>query len=169
MRFTYLALPSRRPIPPLGGSRVRHRPVIPVQLIGPNGSRLLGANIDSGSDDILFPLHLARHLGIDLNNAAEGEAQSIGGPAIRYLYASVTLRVADGSEACEWTSIAGFHRVTATVGHSRPRWLSRVFRYATPRPPARGGAFAQRVIHRPANVPLAARSLRTPKPRFRCD
>jgi hypothetical protein len=108
MRFPYLALPSRRPIPPLGGSQVRHRPVIPVHLFGPNGSRLLGANIDSGSDDIVFPLHLARHLGIDLSNAAEGEAQSVGGPAIRYLYASVTLRMADGSEACEWTAIAGF-------------------------------------------------------------
>src|SRR5207244_3260499 len=81
---------------------------IPVQLIGPTGSRLLGANLDSGSDDTLFPLHLAAHLGLDLTSAAEGEARSVGGPAIHYVYAPVTLRVADGSDACEWTAIVGF-------------------------------------------------------------
>jgi len=108
MKFLYLALPSRRPIPSLGGSQIRHRPIIPVHLIVSTGSRLLGANIDTGSDDTLFPSHLATHLGVDLTNAAEGEARSIGGPAIRYSYAQVTLRVADGSEACEWTAMVGF-------------------------------------------------------------
>ena len=70
MRFPYLALPSRRPIPPLGGSQVRHRPEIPVHIMGPNGSRLFGPNIDSGSDDILVPLHLARHLGAERHGTA---------------------------------------------------------------------------------------------------
>jgi hypothetical protein len=108
MKFPYLALPSRRPIPSLGGSQVRHRPIIPVYLIGPTGSRLLGGNLDPGSDDTVFPLPLATHLGVDLTSAAEGEARSVGGPAIRYVYAPATLRVADGSEACEWTAIVGF-------------------------------------------------------------
>jgi hypothetical protein len=121
MKFAYLALPSRRPIPSLGGSQIRHRPIIPVHLIGPTGSRLLGANLDSGSDDTLFPLHLATHLGVDLTYGVEGEARTVGGPAIRYAYAPVTLRVADGSEACEWTAIVGFIAAPlrwAILGHA---------------------------------------------------
>ena len=114
MKFAYLALPSRRPIPSLGGSQFRHRPIIPVHFIGPSGSRLLGANLDSGSDDTLVPLHLATHLGVDLTTGVEGEARTVGGPAIRYAYAPVTLRVADGSEACEWTAIVGF--IAAPLG-----------------------------------------------------
>jgi len=108
MRFTYLGLPSRRPIPSLGGAQVRHRPIIPIHLIGPAGSRMLGASLDSGSDDTLFPLHLASRLGVDLANAAEGEARSVSGPAVRYAYAPAILRVADGSEAFEWTAVVGF-------------------------------------------------------------
>jgi hypothetical protein len=121
MKFSYLALPSQRPIPSLGGSQIRHRPVIRVHLIGPTGSRLLAGNLDSGSDDTLFPLHLATHLGVDLTNAAEGQAQSVGGSAIRYSYAPATLRVSDGSEACEWTAIVGFISAPlrwAILGHA---------------------------------------------------
>jgi hypothetical protein len=108
MRFPYLPLPSRRPIPSLGGTQVRHRPLVPVHLIGPGGSRLLDGNLDSGSDDTLFPMYLTPHLGIDLSGAAEGEAGAVGGLPIRYRYARVTLRVADGSEACQWDAIVGF-------------------------------------------------------------
>jgi len=121
MRFAYLALPSGRPIPSLRGSQIRHRPIIPVHLIGSTGSRLLGGNLDSGSDDTLFPLHLAARLGVDLTNAVEGEARSVGGPAVRYAYAPALPRVADGSEACEWTAIVGFIAAPlrwAILGHA---------------------------------------------------
>jgi len=53
MKFGYLALPARRPIPSLGGAQIRHRPVIPIHFIAPTGSRLLGANleeVDEGMD-----------------------------------------------------------------------------------------------------------------------
>jgi hypothetical protein len=82
--------------------------LVPVHLIGPGGSRLLDGNLDSGSDDTLFPSYLVPHLGIDLSDAAEGEARSVGGPPARYRYAKVTLQVADGSEACQWGAIVGF-------------------------------------------------------------
>jgi len=52
-------------------------------------------------------LHLATYLGVDLTNAPEGEARSVGGAAIRFSYGPATLRVADGSEACEWTAMDG--------------------------------------------------------------
>jgi len=121
MKFAYLALPSRRPIPSLGGAQIRHRPIIPVPFTGPTGSGRLSASLDSGSDDTLFPLHLAAHLGVDLTSAADGEARSVGGSAIRYAYAPMMLRVADGSEACEWTAIVGFIAAPlrwAILGHA---------------------------------------------------
>jgi hypothetical protein len=121
MRFAYLAQRSVRPIASLGGSQIRHRPILPIHLIGPSGSQLLAASLDSGSDDTLFPLHVAARLGIDLANAVEGEARSVGGPAVRYAYAPALLRLADGSEACEWRAIVGFVAAPlrwAILGHA---------------------------------------------------
>ena len=68
-----------------------------------------------------FRLHLATRLGVDLTNAAEGEARSVSGPAIRYAYATTILRVADGSEAFEWTAVVGFIAAPlrwAILGHA---------------------------------------------------
>ena len=116
-----MALATQRPVYPLGGARVRHRPVIPIQIIGPLGSRMLSANLDSGSDDTLFPAHLAQRLGIDLTNVPEGESGAIGGVPIPYQYASVTLRISDGYEECEWEGIVGFLAAPlrwAVLGHA---------------------------------------------------
>jgi len=55
MRFRYVPLATRRPIFPLGGAQVRYRPLIPIQIAGPLGSRTLDANLDTGSDDTIFP------------------------------------------------------------------------------------------------------------------
>ena len=70
MIFAYLALPTKRPVAPLGGGMVRHRPIVPVRVFGPLGSRLLDGCIDCGSDDTIFPLSLARQLGIDLRGSS---------------------------------------------------------------------------------------------------
>lgn len=34
MKLPYLAIPTRQPVPSLGGQRVRHRPVVSVLLTG---------------------------------------------------------------------------------------------------------------------------------------
>src|SRR5262249_24672295 len=108
MNFPYLALPTKRPVAPLGGAMARHRPIIPVRLFGPLGSRLLDGCVDCGSDNTIFPLSLAGKLGIDLTGASQGEACPVGGTVVAYVYASVTLRVTDGIEACQWQTIVGF-------------------------------------------------------------
>jgi hypothetical protein len=59
MRFPYIALPTRRPVYPLGGALVRHRPLVAVQIRGPSGARSLSATLDCGSDDTLLPAYLA--------------------------------------------------------------------------------------------------------------
>src|SRR5271157_468635 len=46
-------------LPPLGGTQVRYRPLVAVQVRGPSGARFLSATLDSGSDDTLFPAYIA--------------------------------------------------------------------------------------------------------------
>jgi hypothetical protein len=108
MRFRYVSLTTRLPVYPLGGVRVRHRPLLAVEITGPLRSRLLDASLDSGSDDTIFPDYLAPFLGVDLANAPEGESRAVGGVPNAYRYASVTLRLTDGSEECEWEATVGF-------------------------------------------------------------
>jgi hypothetical protein len=38
MRLRYLHAQAKQPIPSLGGSLIRPRPVMPVRLLGPSGS-----------------------------------------------------------------------------------------------------------------------------------
>ena len=108
MIFPYLPLPTRQPVPSLGGAKVRYRPVIGARLFGPLGSRPYDGCLDSASDDTIFPRSLARSLGIDLTGTPQGEARPVGGIVILYLYARVTLRVTDGWEQCEWEATVGF-------------------------------------------------------------
>ena len=109
MRFPYLVLPTKRAVYSLGGISARPRLVIPVQISGPLGSLVLDACLDTGTDDTLFPKQVARALGIGVTQAPdEGEALPIGGSPLRYPYGRVTLRVADGVEACELEAIVGF-------------------------------------------------------------
>ena len=51
MQFPYLSLPTRRPVYPLGGIWVRHRPIIHVQLVGPLGLRSFDCSLDPGTDE----------------------------------------------------------------------------------------------------------------------
>lgn len=121
MRFPYLPLPTRGPIPSLGGARLRFRPLIAVRLFGPNGSRLFDGCLDCASDDTIFPRFLARSLGIDLSGAPQGEARPVGGIAIPYLLTQLPLRVTDGKEQCDWLATVGFADLPlrwALLGHA---------------------------------------------------
>src|SRR5262249_25321650 len=64
---------------------------------------------------------LARNIGIDLTGVPQGEGQPIGGMVITYWYATVTLRLTDGLETCEWPAIVGFVDLPlrwALLGHA---------------------------------------------------
>lgn len=121
MIFTYMPLPTRRPVPSLGGAMLRYRPIVPVGVSGPLGLRFVDSCVDCGSDDTIFPLSLARKLGIDLAGAPRGESHPVGGAIVPYLYAAVTLRVSDGVETCEWQATVGFVDLPlrwALLGHA---------------------------------------------------
>src|SRR5690349_5506474 len=108
MRFSYIALPTNRPVYPLVGAMARHRPLVAIQVQGPSGPRSLTATLDSGSDDTLLPAYLATRLGIDWDQAPQGEAGTVGGAPVPYRNATVTLRLSDGYEECQWDAIVGF-------------------------------------------------------------
>lgn len=121
MRFAYLPLATRRPVYPLGGARVRHHPIVPIHIIAPRVLPPVDGCIDSGTDDTLFPQHLARRLGIDLTGAPQGESRPVGHGAIPVSYARVTLLLSDGFETCEWEAIVGFADAPlrwALLGHA---------------------------------------------------
>lgn len=109
MKFGYLALPTGGPVYPLGGVRVRHRPILPVVVTGPLASQAFDCCLDTGTDDTLFPKAVGLLLGIPLTPAPhQGEAKPVGGPAITYPYGRVQLRVSDGLEVCTWEATVGF-------------------------------------------------------------
>jgi hypothetical protein len=109
VKIAYLPINSKKPIPSLGGSLVRHRPVTAVILTGPAGTKIRDGLLDSGADDTVFTEDLATLLGIDLSHAEERKI-SLAGRAnpVRLRYAPVKLRIADDAEAYEWTAVVGF-------------------------------------------------------------
>jgi len=119
--FAYMPLPTKGPVPSLGGAAVRYRPIVPIGFSGPLGWRFIDGCLDCGSDDTILPLSLARKLGIDLTGAPQGEAHPVGGTIVPYAYAAVTLRVSDGIETCEWSATVGFVDLPlrwALLGHA---------------------------------------------------
>jgi len=89
---------------------VYHRwyPIFPVRVGHAATSILRDGLLDSGSDDTVCPEDVAQALGIDLTNAPEGDAGGVGGAIVRVRYATVTLRITDGNEDCEWQAMVGF-------------------------------------------------------------
>jgi hypothetical protein len=111
MRFLYKHLSTQSPAIALGGRWVRPRPIISVTIIGPNDSRLREGLLDTGSDDTVFPEHLAATLGIDLSSAPIGSMQTANRTRARVRYAPVRLRITAGIEQREWPAWVGFTAV----------------------------------------------------------
>jgi hypothetical protein len=96
MSLLYYYKPVRvgLPVTSLGFRSVRPRPVIPVTLIGPQGSILKEALLDTGADDTVFPEALASRIGVDLTRAPSGSAVGVGMRRVLVRHAQVTLRLA---------------------------------------------------------------------------
>jgi hypothetical protein len=108
VRFPYLALRTRGPVYSLGGIRVRHKPVVPIHIVGPQMLPPTDSCIDSAADDTVFPAHMARRLRIDLTSAPSGEAMAVGLTPVAIRYARVKLLLADGFETAQWEVVVGF-------------------------------------------------------------
>jgi hypothetical protein len=96
------------PIPSLGGATVRHRPVIPLTVIGPKGQWSPYVKVDTSADDVVFPLSAAALLGIDLRSAPQLSAGGVGGRSAVVQYAPVILVLTDNIRTCRWRAVVGF-------------------------------------------------------------
>lgn len=108
IRFPYTHLRSSQPIIALGGRFVHPRPLIPVSLIGPAGTELKDALLDSGSDYTLFSAQSAKTIGLDLSNAPHAVGAGIGKAVMPIRFAQASLRISDGVETREWSAWVGF-------------------------------------------------------------
>jgi hypothetical protein len=95
----------------LAGRSVRPRPMVPITLIGPKGYLLRDAKLDTSADDTVFPDSFAGQIGIDLPSRPSGFAAGTTGTSIPIRYASVELRLTDGTEERLWPAIVAFGRV----------------------------------------------------------
>ena len=110
MRIPYMPVPAQRPVPSLGGSLVRSRPVLAIRLTGPWDTRLRNGLLDTGADDTVFTETLATLVGVDLRQAEERQLALAGRPQpVCCRYATVQLQITDGvRETYEWTAVVGF-------------------------------------------------------------
>jgi hypothetical protein len=80
-----------------------------VSLVGPAGTHVAHALLDTGSDDSVFPEDIATRIGIDLSSAPTGTGRGVGAsPSASLRYAEVTLRIATATEQREWSGWVGF-------------------------------------------------------------
>lgn len=110
MRVPYLPAPVAVPLPTLGGSKVRPRPVLAIRLTGPGRSWLRDGLLDTGADDTIVEDGVAALIGLDLSGSEEREIGLVGRPRpVRCRYAPVRLRITDGlRETYQWTAVVGF-------------------------------------------------------------
>lgn len=109
MNFPYLPSTVNDPIPSLGGSRTRWRPIIAIRITGSTDSWLCDALLDSGADDTVFDEDLAAILGVDLDRAHTRQLVLAGRPQpIVCRYAPVGMQLTDGRRSYAWTAVVGF-------------------------------------------------------------
>jgi hypothetical protein len=122
VRLLYFVGIASAPLPSLGGSRTRYRPIMAVRVTGPKKDSLRDCLLDTGSDDTVFDTSLAIHLGIDLSKTQRGIVTLAGRGAVQCSYSPVTLLITDGrSETYEWTAVVGFGPIAfrySLIGHA---------------------------------------------------
>lgn len=100
---------SPTPILSLGGNWYRQRPLIPIEVIGPTGQFGTQISVDSGSDDVVFPVRLAAALGVTLSGGAQRQAGGIGALVpVGLHYAPVILELSDQVETYRWRTVVAF-------------------------------------------------------------
>jgi hypothetical protein len=73
MIIRYTPCPVRTPVPGLGGLAVVPRPIVPVLVTGPTGSRLRDGLLDTGADETILEPSMAPSIGVDLSTALQRE------------------------------------------------------------------------------------------------
>jgi hypothetical protein len=121
MKFHYSAVLS--PAPDTGEEVVILRPEVPLRIHGPNGFATYLALVDTGADNTILPISIARELGITPHPAKGPSAVAFGGQAIDLSYADVELELTQDAETLRWQARVQFFGFadaqpeTLVVGH----------------------------------------------------
>jgi predicted aspartyl protease len=109
MIFTVPGFASRTPVVSLGGRRVRYKAIIPIRVAGPVTEEICQILVDTGADDVVFPVDLASRLGVNLSSAPQRQAGGVGHrQAVSIAFAPVILQLEEGSEVFRWRAMVGF-------------------------------------------------------------
>jgi hypothetical protein len=100
---------SPTPIVSLGGNWFRSKPIIPFTIFGPTGQLVDDVLVDSGSDDVVFPVWMAAALGVSLIGAPQRHAGGVGAAQpVGLLFAPVILELTDQVEVHRWRATVAF-------------------------------------------------------------
>jgi hypothetical protein len=120
MRFFYRPTLAFAP----SGLTFLYQPVISVLVLGPQGSDLLLAMVDTGSDDVILPRSLAPTLGVTVDDTQAIPVTGVTGHQSTFAPGGVELEISDGVETYRWAATARFlsfpdpQRQLAMLGHS---------------------------------------------------
>src|SRR5947209_19817350 len=97
------------PVVSLGGRTVRLKPVVTITVIGPTGQDSRPILLDSGADDVVFPMPVATRLGVQLAGAPHHLASGAGARSpVGLHFAPVILELTDGVDRYRWRAQVGF-------------------------------------------------------------
>ncbi len=100
MKFPYSAFLS--PAPDTGEEVIIFRPEVPLRIFGANGSAVYMALVDTGADNTILPLSIARELKIITHQAKGPGATAFGGEQIPLSYSDVELEISDEPTSLRW-------------------------------------------------------------------
>ncbi len=117
MIFSIPQFPTLQPIPSLGGQLVRRKPIIPIMVIGPSRQIVCDVLVDSGADDVVFPIGWVKRIGIDIHSIQSRAIGAVAGLVTTPIYyARVILRLTDGADVRRWRAIVGFAQLVTPYG-----------------------------------------------------
>ncbi len=111
LRFAYQEELLSGPVPPSmpANSVVRYRPLVPITIIGPGNASFSfeRALLDTGSDDSVFPIDVAKRLGIRLKPLT-GHGMRWRGLFHAIRFGDVDLALSDTISIWQWGAVIGF-------------------------------------------------------------
>lgn len=111
LRFPYQGELLTGPAPPSlpVGATARWRPLVPVEVFGPTGlfEKFARAVVDPAADDTVFPLDVARLIGVVLR-ADTGHRVRWRGHLHALRFGDAELVLEDGAGVWRWPAVVGF-------------------------------------------------------------
>jgi hypothetical protein len=98
-----------------------YRPLLSVLVMGPQGSDMVIAMADSGSDDVILPRSIVPHLGVTVDDSQATPLTSITGHQLTMVPGDVELELSDGVETCRWRATVFF------VTYPDPQYQAAIF------------------------------------------